>query len=225
MQYILTFMLLLLLSLGASSHSTETHKDSNLSLTESNNSYQNEILRAMASIETAKTLKEGSSTSIDITETILAQVEQEEQLIEDEIEKHLQVATLQIQEAPIPYIPNIKYSNFEEAKKIAIQEHKYLMIKVEATNCRPCAELNDLLSNNKHIKKMVNSHIKAVKINTDHDTVPMGLSTIGTPTVFLIKPDENRVVMKLQGNEAIEDLEDSLNSFVDDRYTTGLALL
>ncbi len=179
----------------------------------------------MASIETTKTLKAGSTTSIDITETVLAQIEEEEKLMEKEIEKHLQMATLQIQEAPIPYIPNIEYSDFEEAKKIAIQEHKYLMIKVEATNCRPCAELNDLLASNKHIKKMVNNHIKAVKINTDHDAVPMGLSTIGTPTVFLIKPDENLVVMKLQGNEAIEELEDSLNSFVDDRYTAGLALL
>jgi len=140
------------------------------------------------------------------------------------LDKYLKSMTQQITESAIPYIPDIKYLAFESAKKEAIQEHKYVMIKVEATGCHPCAILNNLLATNNHIKKMVNAHIKAVKINTDYESLPLGLNYIGTPTVFLIQPEEDRVVMKLEGYEAIEDLEESLKSFVDEGYTQKLAL-
>ncbi len=122
-------------------------------------------------------------------------------------------------------IPNIKYTNFDRAKQEAIQEHKYLLIKVEANNCKPCDKLNAVLATNEHIKSMINKHVKAVKINTDYDSVPLGLTNMGTPTVFLIKPEEDRVLMKLEGNIDAEELEESLQLFVNDGYKTGMASL
>jgi hypothetical protein len=121
---------------------------------------------------------------------------------------------------------NIHYSSFSVAKEEAIDENKYIMIKVEADNCIPCNRLNMLLDNNEHIKEIVSRHIKAVKINSTYDTLPEGLHAMGTPTLFLIDPkDENRVLMKLVGNEAIESLEESLESIIDDSYLTSLASL
>ncbi|NEW59805.1 thioredoxin family protein [Sulfurovum sp. bin170] len=121
---------------------------------------------------------------------------------------------------------NIKYSDFITAKESAVKEDKYIMIKVEADNCPPCERLNALLESNENIKEMVNRHIKSVNINSSYDSLPEGLHSIGTPTVFLIKPNEdNKVVMKLVGNEAIEDLEEALKSFVSDSYEAGLASL
>ena len=99
------------------------------------------------------------------------------------------------------------------------------MIKVEASHCKPCIALNQELANNNHIKEMVNKHIKAVKINADYDTVPMGLTYMGTPTVFLIEPNEDRVLMQLEGGLAVRELEESLGLFLDDSFTKGVASL
>ena len=124
-----------------------------------------------------------------------------------------------------PLIPSIRYTNFDKAKREAMKEHKYIMIKIEANNCEPCVALNQELATNNHIKEMVNNHIKAVKINADYDTVPMGLSYMGTPTVFLIEPNEDRVLMQLEGGLAVRELEESLGIFLDDSFTKGVASL
>ncbi|MCK5853717.1 MAG: thioredoxin family protein [Sulfurovaceae bacterium] len=125
----------------------------------------------------------------------------------------------------IKKIPSIHYTNFDKAKREAKREHKYIMIKIEANNCEPCVALNQELATNNHIKEMVNKHIKAVKINTDYDDVPMGLTYMGTPTVFLIEPEGNRVLMQLEGSLAVRELEESLDIFLDDSFKKGLASL
>ena len=118
-------------------------------------------------------------------------------------------------------VPNIKYTNFAQAKQDALREHKYILIKIETNNCKPCDRLNDTLSKNNHIKKMINQHIKAVKINTDFDSIPLGLSSRGTPTVFLIEPENDKVVMKLEPEE-VGELEESLKVFINDDQIAGL---
>ena len=122
-------------------------------------------------------------------------------------------------------VPSIHYIDFERAKKEAMLENKYVMIKVEASNCEPCIALNHELSSNNHLKEMVNRHTKAVEINADYDTLPMGLTYRGTPTVFLIEPKDDRVIMQIEGTLAVSDLEESLDVFLYDSFRKGVASL
>lgn len=115
----------------------------------------------------------------------------------------------------LKHTPCIQYTNLKQAQKSALKEHKFVMIKVEADNCNPCKKLNELLKTNNQIKKMVNQHIKAVKINRDHDNVPANYAVIVAPTILLVKPESNRILVKLEGSETFEDLEDSLKLFVN----------
>jgi len=121
-------------------------------------------------------------------------------------------------------IPCIHYTNLNKAKKSAIKEHKYVMIKYEADHCNPCKRLNKLLKTNEHIKKMVNQYIEAVKINRDHDNEIPDYDVFATPTILLINPKDNRILVQLEGTETIEDLEDALKVFVSDSHHVGLAL-
>ena len=123
-------------------------------------------------------------------------------------------------DTPFEYTPNIHYSDFKQAKEDAIKKNRYIMIEVEADNCQPCNRLNNLLETNDNIKRMVNNHIEAVKINTNYESLPLGLSVMGTPTVFLLNAEDGKVMMRLIGNEAIEDLEASLKIFIDDDSST-----
>jgi len=107
--------------------------------------------------------------------------------------------------------------NFLQARREAIREHKLIMIKIEAEHCQPCKKLNRVLATNNRIKRLINHNIKVVKVNIDHqDRVPMGLSYMGTPTVFLIQPKTKKVLMRLQGVIPARDLEESLKIFVND---------
>ncbi len=211
MRYISILMLAPLLSFGNASTPIQANQETNLTQSAGTPTEEELILSAMVGIET-----------FEVLESIHSSIEEVQE--QKKLDHHLNIATKQIQEAPIPYIPDIEYREFKQAKALAIKEHKYLLVKVEASNCHPCSELNEMLEHNNHIKKMVNQHTKAVKINTDHEALPSGLNAFGTPTVFLIEPEENRIVMKLQGRAAIDELEESLTSFVDEGFREGIAL-
>jgi len=184
------------------------------------NDDQMNILLALSTIETEQILKEHTTNSIDITEKVIPlptnQTPNPSPPPTPDRNHTLYLTQPPPKLPPPSVLPMIEYIGFEQAKKEAIQEQKYLLIKVEATNCHPCQELDQLLESNNHIKQMIHDHTKAVKINTDYDAVPLGLSNRGTPTIFLIKPDEERVVMKLEGEAAIKELEDSLKSLVEE---------
>ena len=124
----------------------------------------------------------------------------------------------------LKHTPCIKYTNLKQAKRSALREHKFVMIKIEADNCSPCRELNKLLKTNDKVKNMVNRHIKAVKINRDHESLPVGFDIMAAPTILLFKPETNQVLVQLEGRETFEDLEDALKVFVSDSHSAGLAL-
>jgi thioredoxin-related protein len=114
----------------------------------------------------------------------------------------------------VHYPSDIQYMSLKDARKEAINENKLVMIEIEDDNCTPCRELNMLLHTNNNIKDMINNHIKVVKLNRKDANIPPKLKFIGTPTVFLIKPKDGRILVKLQGKVAITDLELSLEMFI-----------
>jgi len=110
----------------------------------------------------------------------------------------------------------IRYIDLEEAKEEAKVEHKFILVKIESSNCPTCNKLNTLLDTNENIKNMVNGYTKAVKLNNDYDHIPPKLEYIGTPTLFLFDSSGKKMLMKLQGSEAIDDIEESLELFIYD---------
>ena len=131
------------------------------------------------------------------------------------------IAKIEMKKAKIKKIDRVKpihYThNFSQARREAIREHKLVMIKIEAEHCQPCKKLDRVLATNKRIKRLINRNIKVVKVNIDHqERVPLGLSYMGTPTVFLIQPKNQKVLMRLQGVIPARDLEESLKIFVND---------
>jgi len=110
----------------------------------------------------------------------------------------------------------INYIDLKEAREEAKIENKFLLVKIESDNCPTCSKLNILLDNNENIKSMVNEYTKAVKFNSEYDQIPPRLEFIGTPTLFLLDSQGKKILMKLQGSEAIEDIEESLKLFIYD---------
>ena len=202
------------------------------------------ILAAMSTINTNQILKEGISKAILVSEKIatkkvkvpkkkiekkkivknskIAKVEiTNETSVQSIIEKASKTKVAPTTEEEVPCISYDK--DFYTAQQHAIKEHKMVFIKVEADDCVPCNELDQELANNKTLRKMINKYTKAIKINTSHQSVPLGLTNMGTPTVFVINPETEGVLVKLEGIGAIEDLEASLRSITIEEDTTALA--
>jgi len=113
--------------------------------------------------------------------------------------------------------PTIKYIALEKAKKEAKVEHKFVLVKIESSSCPTCIELNKLLETNTNIQNMINGYTKAVKLNRDYDQIPPKLKYIGTPTLFLFDSNGKKMLIKLEGAEAIDDIEESLELFIYDK--------
>ena len=208
-----------------------------------------EVLAAMADIKTEKILKKGTTKAITVAEVSTPSKTKEKEIKVTKVEKtkkieKAKVAKVEIVKelsvkniikqasktkiAPITkeFVPSINYDkDYYTAQQHALKEHKMVLIKVEADNCRPCDDLNKILEKNKNIRKMINKYTKAIKINTSYESVPLGLTNMGTPTVFVINPKTESVLMQLEGALALEDLEDSLRALTSDDESTALAFV
>ena len=193
------------------------------------------ILTAMANIKTNKVLKEGTTTILVTKKT--AKLKEKKSKVKKKIiekveiteETSVQSIIAQASKAKVAptteeNVPSISYDkDFITAQQHALKEHKMVFIKVEADDCIPCNELDEELASNKTLRKMINKYTKAIKINTSYESVPLGLTNMGTPTVFVINPETESVLVKLEGTGAIEDLEASLRSITSEDEANSLA--
>ena len=206
---------------------------------------ENAILSAMSDIKTNKVLKEGTTKTVFVSEKVAPITIPEEKIEKEQADrevKNSKIAKVEISEetsvqsileeaskasvAPTTeeHVPSISYDkDFYTAQQHAIREHKMILIKVEADDCAPCNELDQELATNKTLRRMINKYTKAIVINTSYESVPLGLTNMGTPTVFVINPETESVLVKLEGTGAIEDLEASLRSITNENETTALA--
>jgi len=207
--------------------------------TSKNENDEKAILAAMANIKTKKVLKEGTTKAISITEqkpaitkvnkaakenSKIAKVEiTHETTVHSIIEEASKTKVAPTTEENVPCIRYDK--DYYTAQQHAIKEHKVVLIKVEADDCPPCDKLNQMLVDNKSLRKMINKYTKIIKINTSHESVPLGLTNMGTPTVFVINPETESVLVKLEGINDIQELEESLRSVVVNDGKTALAFV
>jgi thioredoxin-related protein len=204
----------------------------NIASLQKNKDDEKAILAAMSNIKSNEILKEGSRKSITIAKPIEKSKtpKKKRKIAKVEITKETSVQAI-LEEAAITkvaptteeIVPSINYDkDFYTAQQHAIKEHKMVFIKIEADNCPPCNELDQELTNNKTLRKMINKYTTAIKINTSYETVPLGLTNRGTPAVIVINPETERVLVKLEGMEKLKYLEESLKSVTNDPGSLAL---
>ncbi len=188
------------------------------------------VLTAMSNIKTSKVLKEGTAKAMVTSKNTkkpkekikIAKVEiTQETSVQSIIEEASKAEIAPTTEEEVPCISYDK--DYDTAQRDAIKEHKMVFIKVEADDCVPCAELDQMLKSNKKLRKIINKYTTAIKINTSYETVPLGITNRGTPTVIVLNPETNKVLVKLEGMDEVEDLEDSLRSITGEEETISLA--
>ena len=116
---------------------------------------------------------------------------------------------------------SVKYKKFSVAMQRAKAKNKIVLIKVRSTTCKYCDQLDRVISHNTKVKKILNKYFEVVKINTDHQDIPLELEVRSTPTLIFIQPNNKKVLMKLPGIRALGELLEILNEAVEDGHNGG----
>ena len=111
-------------------------------------------------------------------------------------------------------VPCVQYTNYQRAKKLAIKEHKYVLIKYQSEHCPPCIKLNKEIKRNEHLREMINNNTKAVKINPYHGDQTTDFDMFATPTVIVFEPETKEILIRLEGSQTFKKLEYKLSRLI-----------
>lgn len=101
----------------------------------------------------------------------------------------------------------LEFYSYAEALKLQKKNHKVIMIDVVRDDCHYCQDMNrDVLQDSKMSQHLSNKFIP-VKINLDHDKLPLGIKVNFTPTFFFINT-QGEIIKKIPGSWNIKDFTD-----------------
>ncbi len=84
-------------------------------------------------------------------------------------------------------ISALTFHSYEEAKKLQKHNHKIIMLDIVRTHCKYCIYMDQVFQD-KELQNYINKRFIPVKLNLDHDTLPLKIKVHFTPTfIFIIK--------------------------------------
>ncbi|MDD2357858.1 MAG: DUF255 domain-containing protein [Thiovulaceae bacterium] len=100
-----------------------------------------------------------------------------------------------------------EWKNYDEGLLEQKSSHKPIMIDVVRTNCHYCINMEKTVFEDKEMSAWIEKRFIPVKINIDHEKLPLGLTTSFTPTFYFVDEKHN-VLKKIPGSWNIEDFKD-----------------
>jgi len=83
------------------------------------------------------------------------------------------------------------FSSFENALKIAKEEHKIILLELVSTDCLFCERMEKEVLSKESVKEAINKDFVLAKVNIDFEKIPLGLSQQMTPMFVFATADEN----------------------------------
>ncbi|HFS85292.1 MAG TPA: DUF255 domain-containing protein [Epsilonproteobacteria bacterium] len=92
-----------------------------------------------------------------------------------------------------------KTYSFEEAKKIAKENGKIILIRGVLPYCKWCIKMDREVMVEAEVKQMMEQHFVTVKMDVILDTLPLGMKSLGTPSFYFIQSNGETIIDMLQG--------------------------
>lgn len=117
--------------------------------------------------------------------------------------------------------PNIRYYSFHQAIKKARANQKMVLLKIRSDNCPFCDELDNILRENREVKRLINQNFVMVAMNNSREELPLNIKVGLTPSLAFIRADTQEVKMIIPGIEALAELVETLKEGVTDGQRDG----
>jgi len=83
------------------------------------------------------------------------------------------------------------FSSFDNALKVAKEEHKIILLELVSTDCLFCEKMEKEVLSKESVKEAINKDFVLAKVNIDFEKIPLGLSQQMTPMFVFATADEN----------------------------------
>lgn len=104
------------------------------------------------------------------------------------------------------YLEALDYKSYEKARELQKQNNKLIMIDVIRTNCHYCETMEKEVLQDKEMSAWLEERFIPVKLNLDHEMLPLGIKVNFTPSFFFIDKDE-KIIKQIPGAWDIEDFQ------------------
>ncbi|AKF24444.1 hypothetical protein YH65_02825 [Sulfurovum lithotrophicum] len=119
------------------------------------------------------------------------------QLNEDEVEALTDFIYVYSEKMTVAH--SVKRYSYEEAKKIAKEQNKIILIEGYISFCRGCIRMDREVMVEDKVKEVLNKDFVFVKKNFLIEKLPLGIKHLGTPSFYFINSDGDKVIEMVQG--------------------------
>lgn len=101
----------------------------------------------------------------------------------------------------------LEFFSYDEALKLQKRNHKTIMLDVIRTDCHYCSDMDKEVFQNPKMSLYLSEKFIPVKINLDHEELPLGIKVFFTPSFFFIN-EKQEIIKKIPGSWNIQDFKD-----------------
>ncbi|MFT7879709.1 MAG: DUF255 domain-containing protein [Sulfurimonas sp.] len=92
-----------------------------------------------------------------------------------------------------------KVYSFEEAVKRAKEQNKIIMIRGVLPYCKWCIKMDREVMVEPEVREVLDNAFVVVKTNVVTEKLPLGMTSLGTPSFYFIKSDGETIIDQLNG--------------------------
>ena len=104
-----------------------------------------------------------------------------------------------------------KSMSYEEALVLSKQNHKPIMLKLTANNCKYCVKMDREVLADTEVNALLLEHFIPVTIEVDKEPIPLGIEIKVTPT-FIFVNEHEKILSTLSGAWSKTDFMDLLRN-------------
>lgn|GEM_PF-2598635 len=102
--------------------------------------------------------------------------------------------------------------DYDIAQKKAQEENRYIFLLVTEKYCSWCKKLKEEVLTTPEIVKVLNSHFVSLEVDKIDGYYPSNIGIQGTPSIFILNPDNNKSLKSITGYRDQNELLKILNS-------------
>jgi thioredoxin-related protein len=110
-------------------------------------------------------------------------------------------------------IEKVKFEqDYDTAQTKAIDENRYIFLLVTEKSCNWCEKLKSDVLTDQDVAHTLNSNFISIEVDRDTGYYPYNIGIQGTPSIFILNPDDNHSIKSVTGYRDRDRLLEILNS-------------